>query len=400
MVPAKRAPALSQAANSTPRRCRPGLPSAAPHLLLQLPAQQRQPGMGRSRDDVAEGGRVRHRHRLCRMADAQTIPALESAAPVGVFDQRRDQRQRALAGLAGTHAERALAAAAQRCQSGAPPRCGAERTSDPVKQAPRSAAGRRGSRRQMRGAVRPRPGRPRRAPAPAPGRRRCAPARRGRGTAATHPISCRPFSDALASQPSHSARASAISAQTGQEGRARRRRRIRRTGSGISVQPESGNGAGGPGRRRRAENQADDCIGGVLGLERGCNAEMTCEDVPDAALVEVFEEGRQMPHANQRRGAVAARTARPDQQREKKALAAFDFPLMGTGRARIRYGEHRNRPASAVPASRETRQAVFDQAEIDQRDCRALPDLPQSGQAWNAQNPPLSAMERMTSRSK
>ena len=86
-----------------------------------------------------------------------------------------------------------------------------------------------------------------------------------------------------------------------------------------------------------------------------------------------------MPQANQRRGAVAARTVRPDQQRKKKALAAFDFLLMGTGRACVRCGEHRERPASGGSASRETRQAVFDQAEIDQRDRRALPDLRNPG---------------------
>ena len=57
-----------------------------------------------------------------------------------------------------------------------------------------------------------------------------------------------------------------------------------------------------------------------------------------------------MPQANQRRGAVAARAARPDQQRKKKALAAFDFLLMGTGRARIRCGEQRNGAAPAVSA--------------------------------------------------
>ena len=64
--------------------------------------------------------------------------------------------------------------------------------------------------------------------------------------------------------------------------------------------------------RRRAENQANGCISGGLGLERSGNAEMTCQDVPDAILAEIFEEKRQMPHANQRRGAVAVRTARPD----------------------------------------------------------------------------------------
>ena len=104
MVPAKRAPALSQAAEFDSSTLRPGLPSAAPHLLLQLPAQQRQPGMGRIRDDVAEDGCVRHRHRLCRMADAQTMTALESSAPASTFDQHSDQRQSALAGLTGTDA--------------------------------------------------------------------------------------------------------------------------------------------------------------------------------------------------------------------------------------------------------------------------------------------------------
>ena len=213
-VPAKRAPALSQAADSTPRRC--GRACQAPRRICSSSSQRSSASRAwvGPRDDVAEERSVRHRHRPCRMADAQTIPALESAAPVSAFDQRRDQRQSALAGLAGTGAERALAAAAQRGQSGAP---------RPV-QAPEGAlrAGQAGAairgrpprhRRQRRDAARPRAGRSRRAPAPAPGRRRHAPARRGRGTAATHPTSCAAFSDALASQPSHSARASAISAQ-------------------------------------------------------------------------------------------------------------------------------------------------------------------------------------------
>ena len=108
-----------------------------------------------------------------------------------------------------------------------------------------------------------------------------------------------------------------------------------------------------------------------------------------------------MPHADERRGAVAVRTARPDQQRQKKALAALDIPLMRAGRARMRPGEQRNRRAPVFPADArgKTRQAVLDQAEIDQRDCRALPDRLDAA-AWKGQDPPLSATERMTSRSK
>ena len=73
------------------------------------------------------------------------------------------------------------------------------------------------------------------------------------------------------------------------------------------------------------------------------------------------------------RGRRSSRTARPDQQREEKALAAFDIPLMRAGCTRMRSREQRDRPARAGSAGRETRLAVFDQAEIDQRDCRALP---------------------------
>ena len=42
--------------------------------------------------------------------------------------------------------------------------------------------------------------------------------------------------------------------------------------------------------RRRAENQANGCIGGGLGPERSGDAAMTCQNVADAILAEIFEE--------------------------------------------------------------------------------------------------------------
>ena len=245
---------------------RPGLPSAAPQLFLQLPAQQRQPGMGRSAtmspktdaSGIAIARAAWRTHKPYPLSKARRPSALSTSAATS--DKARSPASRARTHSGHSRPRRSDARAARRPDAApkAPPSRSSRRR-DPRQAAAESAA--------KRGAVRPRAGRPRRAPAPAPGRRRRAPARRGRGTAATHPTSCRPFSDAPASQPSHSARASAISAQIAQEGRSRRRRRIRRTGSGISVPVrvrQRGRGAGAP--AARAENQAHDRIGGFSGL--------------------------------------------------------------------------------------------------------------------------------------
>src|SRR5581483_6024527 len=102
---------------------------------------------------------------------------------------------------------------------------------------------------------------------------------------------------------------------------------------------------------------------------------MKGDDFTDLALVDTTDQSRQVPHADKRRSAVAAKAARPDQQREKIAFAALDFPLMDTGLARSRSREQRNRPPSRLVSPRsEARQPVFDQPEVNQRDRRALTD--------------------------
>ena len=134
-----------------------------------------------------------------------------------------------------------------------------------------------------------------------------------------------------------------------------------------------GQGYGG----RRAEKDAEGRIR-LHEVKRGREIAMARENIADARLVYIGEQRRQMPQADKRRRAVAMRAARPEQQREKKALAMLDFALMRAGRARFRRGEQRNGPASAVSQGvisqrGKTRQTVRDQAEIDQRDGRALP---------------------------
>jgi hypothetical protein len=67
--------------------------------------------------------------------------------------------------------------------------------------------------------------------------------------------------------------------------------------------------------QRRAKKHAENRIDGILflWLARGDGVAVARKDVADTVLLKVSEEGRQMPHANKRRSAIAMRSARPDQ---------------------------------------------------------------------------------------
>ena len=305
------------------------------------------------------------------MPHAKPVAAFEGAPTVGVFQQRRHQRDGAVAGLAhfaGT--------AGTLCRGSAPP--GRRRPMPSRAQ----GAGSPGAMRDGRPHGRERPSgidepflrlphrdlRQRQSSAGPPATRACQTWCRHSGkTSARSPS----FSASRASHRSHCAAASVISAQTAQDGRCRKRRRIRRTGSGSSANsrrhlpaPPSPAARADPRIVRMARSAVTSRLATARRDQRG-SRQVSARARLWPARTSPSRPPSRYPASRGRCGmqtmagiAVAIRPAGAEQQAEKKALAAFDVARLGAGRARPGIGDQRRGPLAGGRSTRQARQRL------------------------------------------